>query len=271
MLGARAIARVGMLAVGLGLGAAFAATPGVASADSSGDPFGWLAGLDLFPAAGAPALDFQISIDGYDLIPAAETSATATSGTGDIAIAIGNGSTAQAGVGSAFGETLSPGEFDIAVANGTNSFASSGVGDFDSAYADGTNSFAAVGGFNGVLSNGDFGMAWGPHTDAESGVFSTVPSGNDVALVVDPFGTLGSSAHAGDGNFDLASIFGDGSTASVGMPGNYDLGAIFGDGLTSTYAQNGNYLYELLTPFGDLPGTAAATGGNFLTELLSLF
>jgi hypothetical protein len=271
MFGVRVIARVGFLVAGMGVGAAVAATPGIASADSLSDPFSWLAGLDPFPAAGAPALDLQISIDGHDLLPTTDNSATATSGMGDIAIAFGSGSTAQAGVGTDLGEPLSPGEFDIAVANGTDSFAASGVGNFDSAFANGTSSFAAVGGFNGVLSNGDLGMAWGPSTDAESGVFSTVPGGNDVALVVDPFGTLGSSASAGDGKFDLASVFGDGSTASVGMPGNYDLAAIFGDGLTSTNAQNGDFLYDLLTPFGDLPGTAASTGGNFLADMLSLF
>lgn len=74
---------------------------------------------------------------------------------------------------------------------------------------------------------------------ASSGVVDiavAAPSGNDVAVIVDPFGT-----------------------------------AIFGNDLNSTFAQNGNCLYERLTPFGDLPGTAAATGGNFLTELLSLF
>jgi hypothetical protein len=30
-------------------------------------------------------------------------------------------------------------------------------------------------------------------------------------------------------------------------------------------------VFDILTPFGDLPGSAAATSGGFLAELLSLF
>lgn len=279
MLGVRGVARVGMLAVGLSLGAAFAATPGVASADSSGDPPGWLGGLDLFPAAGTSTLDFQISVDGYDLIPAADTSATASSGIGDIAIAFGSGSTAYAGAGSSFGEPLTPGEFDIAVANGTDSFASAGQGNFDSAYADGANSVAAVGGYNDVLSNGDFGMAWGSHTDAESGVYSDVPGGNDVAVVVDPFGTQGSSAGAGDGKSDFAWVFGDNSTADAGgsdtgasgdLAGNFDLAAIFGNGSDATAGASPSAPgdFDLAAIFGDLLHSTGATGGNFLVDIL---
>jgi hypothetical protein len=36
-----------------------------------------------------------------------------------------------------------------------------------------------------------------------------VPSSDDTALVFDPFGTEGSTAYAGEGNFDLAAAFGD--------------------------------------------------------------
>jgi hypothetical protein len=51
---ARGLARLGILAVGLGIGATVASTPGIALADS---------------------LDFQISIDGNDLLPTADNSA----------------------------------------------------------------------------------------------------------------------------------------------------------------------------------------------------
>jgi hypothetical protein len=280
MSGIRTMARAGLLAAGLGVGAALAATPGVASADSSADPWSWLAGLDPFPAAGASTLDFQISIDGYDLIPAADTSATATSGMGDIAIAFGNGSIAQAGAGSAFGETLTPGFFDIAVANGDGSSASAGQGNFDSAFADGTSSTAAVGGFNGVSSNGDWAAAFGSHTNAESGVFGSVPSENDGALVFDPFGTLGSTADAGDGNSDFASVFGDNSTALAGggsavtnsgdLPGNFDFATVFGN---SSDATAGSTLtapgdFDLAAVFGDMLHSTAATGGNYLVDIL---
>ena len=241
----------GLLTVGLGIAAALAATPGVASADPPTDPFSWIGGMDLgdlsVPAQ-TSALDIQVSIFGLDLFPTAGNMATANSGMGDIAIAIGNGAEANAGAGSAFGEGLTPGLFDSAVAIGTNSFASAGQGNLDSAFADGTNSLAAVGGFDGILSNGDFGAAFGPNTDAEAGVFNDVPSQNDVALIFDPSATVGSTAHAGDGNFDLASVFGADSTALAGLIGNFDLGAVFGDGLSSTAATGGNFLVDVLPP-----------------------
>src|SRR5947209_19283443 len=84
---ARGCARLGMFA--LGAGAAGVCTPGLASADG---------------------LDFQISIDGYDLFPADGNTATATSSLGNIAIAFGNGATATTGVGT--------GQFSFA--DGTN-------------------------------------------------------------------------------------------------------------------------------------------------------
>jgi hypothetical protein len=71
MVTTRSIARLGTLAVGLGIGAAWAHTP-VASADTSSD---WLSAVDsLFsgaaPAVVAPAVtDFQISFNGTDLFP----------------------------------------------------------------------------------------------------------------------------------------------------------------------------------------------------------
>lgn len=87
----KGIGRVGLLAVGFGIWAAVAATPGIASAD-----------------------DMQISIDGMDLFPTAGNTATAFSGPGDIAIAIDNGNSADAG-------EIDGGQFDLAYANGTDS------------------------------------------------------------------------------------------------------------------------------------------------------
>jgi hypothetical protein len=76
---------------------------------------------------------------------------------------------------------------------------------------------AGVGGYQGIASNGDWASAIGAHTDAEAGVF-TVAGQNDGALVFDPFGTLSSTAEAGDGDVDLASVLGDGSSAFAGFP-----------------------------------------------------
>ncbi len=235
--------RLAGLAVGLGIGAALAATPGVASAD-----------------------DFQISIDGMDLFPVAGNEATATTTAGDwsIAIAIGDGANASVtggsgdyaladGAGSSaiigqYGASdlssaiangtdssaqVSDGNDDFASATGTHSLAGAGYGNFDTATANGTDSGALASGviFNNttlIPGNDDFASAWGPHTIASAGVIvdpsSPTSSSNDVATVFDPFGTVGSDAFAGGGNFDLAAIFGDGY--------NTELGAVGGNFLT---------------------------------------
>src|ERR1035441_1912276 len=98
MVNARAIARVGVLVAGLALGAAFASMPGTASADSSD----WLASVDgvvsglSAPADTASPLDIEISVNGTDLFSTAGNEATAASGQGDFAIAIGDGASANA-------------------------------------------------------------------------------------------------------------------------------------------------------------------------------
>jgi hypothetical protein len=235
------IGRLGMLAVGLGIGVAVA-TPAVASADSSTAPFSLidqlLGGVSV-PAANTQGLDMQISIDGTDLLPTTDNTATAVSGPGDIAIAIGNDSAANAGglgTGGLFdfalahgtdsGASAGVGNFDFASANGDDSRAISGGGNFDTALANGTDSDTLAGGIinNGTLFPGsdDLGFAWGPHTFASSGIaFTGTDAGNsDIAAVLDPFGTVGSTAYAGDGNFDLGAVlFADGLTANA-FPGD---------------------------------------------------
>jgi hypothetical protein len=132
------LGRIGGLAVGLGIGAALAASPGVASADSSTDPFSLIDQLlgGLSVPAQTSTLDMQISIDGMDLFPTAGNTATATSDSGDIAVAIGNGADANATGG--FG--------DFAFADGANSTAEAGfIGNFDSAVVFGANSTAEAG------------------------------------------------------------------------------------------------------------------------------
>jgi hypothetical protein len=188
MLRSHGLGRLGLLAVGLGFGAAAASTPGVASGDSSID---WLSSIDQLlggwsvPAAdAAQAMDMQISIGGTLLFPYVDNTVIAMAGPGDIAIAIGDNSYASA----------QNGVFDVAFADGTNSFAEAEIGNFDVAVADGADSVAKAG------------------FDAEpiSGLFS--PTSFDTALV---FGD-GSTAFAGFegidnsvGFFDLAAAFGD--------------------------------------------------------------
>jgi hypothetical protein len=204
---ARVFSRLAGLAAGFGIAAALAATPGVASAD-----------------------DFQISIDGMDLFPTVGNTAIADSGMGDIAVAFGNDSFACAGCSDSPGTldfafasgTHSSadsgfGQFDDAMATGDTSVSDAGAGNFDTAIANGANSFANATGVNPVaLGNYDFADAWGPNANAEAGnILSLTPSSNDVAWVLDPFGTVGSTALAGDGNADLAGVFGDNLAASA--------------------------------------------------------
>jgi hypothetical protein len=280
---AKAIGRLGMLAVGLCIGVAVASTPGIASADTPGtDPFSWLAGLDPgdLSAAALPAaspFDLDISVDGFTLLDLG-TGATATSGTGDIAIAFGadSSATAEGGFGdyalATGGATAIAGDptssatgnnFDSATANGFDSTAWSGNGvgfpdtigsSFDSASANsgsatGTEGANAYAGFNG---SGDSASALGQGAASYAGFSSnaagpanfdsasvvgnvTTPTqdlaiagsgsgaggSSDTAFVLDPSGTVGSSAIAGEGfNSDLAGVFGDALHASATTASN---------------------------------------------------
>jgi hypothetical protein len=221
---ANRIRRIGGLAVGLGIGAAVAAMP-------------WVARADPFPPPFDPN-DIALSIDGMTILQLG--TATATSGTGDFAFADGAGSTALAG-------EAGSGQFDTAFAYGADSIANAAQGDFDSATAYGAFSDAVAGG--GTLnfsSNGDFASAVGTHSTAFA-VALTAPSHNDVASVFDPFGSMGSTADAQDGNFDIASVLGDDSLAKAGFIGDFDLSEVFGNALDSTTATGGNFLTAILT------------------------
>ena len=153
------IGRLGLLAGGVGIGAALACAPGIASAEPPTDPFSWIdelvSGLSV-PAQTTSALDYQISINGMDLFPTVDNTATATSGTGDIAIAIGNGSNAIAG-GASLGGILPLG---------------GGIGDF--AFADGTGSSADAAVLGGA--NLDFVLAAGAGSQAQAGLGANVDS-----------------------------------------------------------------------------------------------
>jgi hypothetical protein len=255
MVSARGLARLGMLAVGLGIGAAVASTPGVASAD-----------------------DFQISIDGFDLFPTAGNTATAVSGMGDIAIAFGAGSdaTAEGGFGDyALADSTGSGgagaiagdptagatgnNFDFASATGNGTVADAGNtggtpdttgSSFDYASASGGQGiFGSSDAFAGGNGSGDFASTAGQNVFSSAGVSGdatapanfdsasaignnttpTIPveavagggvlalgGSNDTAFVDDPSGTLGSTADAGFGfNSDLAAVFGDGFNATA--------------------------------------------------------
>jgi hypothetical protein len=246
---AKRMGRLCALAVGLGIGAAVAATPGTASATT----------------------DFDISIDGMDVFNGGGT-ATATSVLGDMAIAFGPNSNAVAegGFGD-FASAFSTGSigvfaiagedavgatgnnFDFATASGDDSFASAGNpfglfpdttgssfdfastvgndsvahagdnggGDYASAVGDNVESLA--GGSANLTSPADFDWAsvWGNLSASTTNLTEAIAGGglngggsDDLAFVLDPFGTVGSEALAGLGNnFDLAGVFGDNLTA----------------------------------------------------------
>jgi hypothetical protein len=242
---ANAIGRLGMLAVGLGIGAAMAATPGIATADSTAvdaaafDPSALIA--DSAPADSG--LNLAISIDGYTLLQ--EGSATAYSGTGDISIAYGDGSGAEAG------DTQSPGTGDFAFADGTGAYANSGLGDYDSASAIGSGSEAIAG-----SGNGDSAFADGTDTTAGAGgaftagtpntldvaandMYASAVGNDDVAVAEEAIN--GSSATS---TGDIATIIGNSSDAFSGA-GSYDFAGVLADSLTST-ATGSNFLFDLM-------------------------
>ena len=242
MVNARAIARFGTLAVGLGIGVAEASTPGVAVADSSADWLGDLFGGVALPAPAVPGLDLAISIDGYSLV--SEGTASADSGSGDIAIAYGDGAYASAEGGNG----------DFALADGSDALARSGglstdTGANDDTSVDVGNNTGDVDGPWTVAGNDNYASSFGDDTsDGEGSVASDGDS--NIAEVVGP----NTYAFADAGNSNIAYVFdpfgtGAGSEADAGVYGNFDLSAVFGDGLTSTSATGGGFLAELLSLF----------------------
>jgi len=233
MVNARRLGQLGMLAVGVGIGSAMAATPGIASADnsqvvSSIDPSGLFAAADP-----AQSLDFQISIDGMDLFPTVGNSAIAFSGTGDMAIAFGPG--AQAFAEGGYG--------DFATADGTDAFAEAGYGgetgnNFDYASASGTDADAQAGNdphseFSDALTGNSFDSATASGNDASAyagfnGSYDSASASGNVA-----------NALAGDnGNGDFASVIGGNTDAEAGesattVPANDDTAIVLGNLITA--------------------------------------
>jgi hypothetical protein len=244
---AKAIGRLGLLAVGLGIGAAVAATPGIASADSTDvdaatfDPSALIA--DPVPALSG--LDLAISIDGIPVFQSG--TASAESGTDDIAIAYGNDA------GAISGYTNNPGTGDFAFADGDGSFAGSGIGNDNSAISLGSGSTADAGAGDGNTAfadgSGTFADAGGTYTPGT--VSAVVAAGND--NYASAFGN-DDYAYAGAGfanpdvasTGDIATIVGNGSDASAGA-GDYDFAGVLGDALTST-ATDGSNFFDFAPP-----------------------
>jgi hypothetical protein len=193
---AKAIGRLGGLAIGLGIGAAMAATPGAASADAL-PPF--------------DPNDFAISIDGFTLFQTG--TATATSGMGDFANAYGVHADAFAGDPTA-NATGSNFDFASVVGNGSDATTRFGSFDFASVVGNGSGAGAGFGELNTPANFANFDSAF---VLGDNSAVAADLGSNNLAFVFDPVGSLGSEAFA--------------QGVDGGLPGNFDLAGVFGDGL----------------------------------------
>jgi hypothetical protein len=257
------LARVGMLAIGLGIGAAVAALPGTASADSSTD---WLSAVDsllgsaALPAADTSGLNMAISIDGVPLMQSG--TAFAYSGTnGDIAMATGAGSTAYAfGTGN-YADVL--GTNDTGIAGGTSDASALGSTG-DTVFIDGDNDYAFAGGLNGVDDGAEI---FGSNDAAEAGSSATGVGSYDVAYVEGS--NLGNADATGASYLvDVLKTYGDGTSAAATANSGL-LADLLPSVDSSGAATGGNFLTDLLAAFD--PSSAAADSSHFFTELASLF
>jgi hypothetical protein len=300
------IGRVGGLAVALGIGAALASVPWLATADPSSD----LTELLLGPGPVVPSgLDIDVSYNGMDLFHMGD--ATASSGTGGLAIAYGDGATADAGTYDNPDGFITTGTGDYAFANGADSTAIATGADYSSATAsDGATADSGIafspdtGGAGVSLGPADFDSASatgaGSTADAEGGSFdaatasgggtadagflqSTIPGigifngGSGDSANADGSGSL---AEAGLGNNDIAEVSGNNSNAFAGgvegtpdgVSGSDDFAGAFGNDLTANATSAVSHLFQIATPFGDfaVPEAVAAVAPSDDLGLSSL-
>jgi hypothetical protein len=256
MLNIVTIGRIGVLGVGLGVGAALASIPGIAAADPSPDPnvVSAVDAASLFPAPAAdPSLNIDISVDGFTLLH--EGTASASSGMGDIAIAVGADSFATASGG--FG--------DVATASGPDSNASAVDGNFDFASASsvfssaggtataggGNFDVAQEGGLNGVAVayNGSFDGAFA--LTGNSGTAIAEHGDGDFANTTgDGFSSAGGTSDSLLGNADYAVNLGSLMEATAGSSdtasGSFDIAAILAGGTADANATGANFLVDIL-------------------------
>jgi hypothetical protein len=258
------IGRLAMLAGGLGFAAALAATPGIASATTDIDIS--IDGVDIFNGGGSATAEsamgdmaiafgpnsFAFAEGGFgDFASAFSTGTGAEALAGDdapgasgndfdFASAVGTGRTGFAAAGNAILPDTTGSSFDFASADGLDSVAvagNNGSGDYASAVGDNVQSEAGFSTNAVVPANFDWASVWGnlftPTTstieaDAGGGLFA-VGGSNDLAFILDPFGTIGSEAMAGLGsNFGLAGVLADDLNAlSTGIDGIFHIAPFF--------------------------------------------
>ncbi len=225
----RGFARLGMLAVGLGVGAAWAHMP-VASADTSSD---WLSAVDSLLSGASPApaavTDFQISFNGTDLFPTLGNEATATTIAGQFGLAI------------AFGD-------------GANAYAEGGFGDY--ALADGTDALAKAGSTTAGATGNNFDTAVDIGNNTPTGV-GELPDGAYAGA-----GSLDGGVDSGTSSNDSAYDFGNNGPDGAANGGN---GAFAGDSSLlreGGTAGNGDTAYTAGNLNGSDNGSAAVGGNN---------
>jgi hypothetical protein len=255
----RSIARLGTLAVGLGIGAAWAHMP-VASADTSND---WLSAVDSLlsgasPAADPAVTDFQISFNGVDLFSQVGNEATATTVAGQfgLAIAIGDGASA----------TAEGGTGDSALADGTDALAKAGS---TTAGATGFNFDSATDIGNNTRDAGTTGAPDGAYAGGGSLIGGTDSgvSTNDTAQFIGNGGVDTETGYPGDGGNSGAfagdsALIGDGATKGSGDTA-YTSGNIegFGDGSAAVAGSNDS-AYTTGTETGTNEGAFSGFGNN---------
>jgi hypothetical protein len=273
-----------MLAVGLGIGVSVAHSP-VASADSSTD---WLSSIDSLLSGGslsaAPTdLNLAISIDGHSMV--SDGSATADSGTGDIAIAYGANSTAVAeggygdyavaegsdalakagdaatgATGSNFDSAIDIGNNDVAPAGEPLDGAYSGSGDLDGGTDGGTDSSDTAIDIGNNTNDGDIGGDDGAYAGSGSLTQLSGNGNDDTAIDIGNNSGVGDGVGAVDGTSDYASLFGDNTGEALGPGvgvGNDDVASIVGN--NSEAQAGGNF------------GDASTTGNNDIVYILDPF
>jgi hypothetical protein len=239
MVNVHGMARLGVLTVGLGIGAAWAQTP-VASADSSSD---WLSTIDSLLSGASPAADpaavtdFQISFNGTDLFPTLGNEATATTVAGQFGLAIAFGDGASA--------TAEGGTGDYALAGGTNALALAGGESTDT----GANYNTAI----------DIGNNADPST-YEAGIDNGAYAGN-----ADLVGSA--NAGTGTGSYDTAIDIGNNTNgANGGLDGAFAGAGGLSGGMGSGDGNNDTAI-EVANNIGRGDNSQALGGnGNYASE-----
>jgi hypothetical protein len=246
MKSTRAFARLGMLAVGLGIGGALASIPAVATADS----WDWLAAIDgslgglAAPADSLdslfPEVNVAISYNGMSLFQDGSASASSgANGSNDFAIAYGANSSATAS---------GSGSYAAVYGDNSSAFAGGAGSSSNSAFVLGDGSSATAGGAD---SNGNLAAVYGDGSQAFAGGYGDNPGTQNIAGVV------------GDHGNALAGSSADGA-------GSYNIAYVEGNDLGTANATGTSDLLDILKHYTDWgqpsnPAAAAADGANLLS------